>query len=239
VPIPAKGRRFTTTRHVRMGDADTEGRLRLDALARLVQDVGTDDFVDAGVDPRAPWVTRRTAVVGSPWPRLGERLTFTTFCAGLGGRWAERRSSITGDRGGRVEIAALWVFIDERTGRPARLPEWFLSVYGESAGERLVSARMQLGRPPDTAATRLWSLRATDFDVLRHVNNASTWAAVEDECARAGITPGRADLEYGGAIEPGDLVELRSVPGANGELRVWLTVDGDVRAAASVVPLTP
>lgn len=97
---------------MRLGDADRHGRLRLDALARLLQDVGNDDFADAGLDPGAPWVGRRTVVWSPSWPRLGERLTVTTFCGGLGSRWAERRSSLRDEGGGsRVEVAALWVFL--------------------------------------------------------------------------------------------------------------------------------
>ena len=234
VPVPATGRLFTATRRVRLGDADPSGRLRLDALARLLQDVGNDDTADAGADPGDPWVARRTLVVADPWPRLGERLSFTTFCGGMGSRWAERRTSIEGDGGGRVEVAALWVYVDVATGRPARLPAWFLETYAATAAGREVTARNRLGRPPEGTDDRPWPLRSTDLDVLGHVNNAATWQAVEDECARRGIVPGRAELEYGAAIEPTDDVVLRSVAGA--ELRLWLTVGGDVRAAAAVQP---
>ena len=236
VPVPTTGRRFTAVRRVRLGDADPTGRLRLDALARLLQDVGNDDTADAGADPGDPWVARRTVAVGGPWPRLGERLDFTTFCGGTGSRWAERRTSITGDRGGRVEVAALWVFVDAASGRPAKLPAWFVDTYAETAAGRTVTARNRLPRPPDGADVRPWPVRATDLDVLGHVNNAATWEAVEDECARRSIVPGRAELEYGAAIEPGDDVELRSALSEDGALQVWLVVDDDVRAASLVYP---
>ena len=246
VPVPDEGRRFTTTRRVRLGDADPAGRLRLDALARLLQDVGNDDFFDAGLDVNAPWVARRTVMVAPEgrWPVLGERLTFTTFCGGLGGRWAERRSSVTGDAGGHVEVAALWVFVDPVSGRPARLPEWFVDTYASTAAGRSVSARQTHDRPTgDGIEARPWAVRHSDLDVLGHVNNAATWMAVEDECARRGVVPGRAELEYGAAIEPSDVVELRSaaIDPSDDEvlarLAAWLVVDGDVRASALVWPL--
>ena len=63
VPVPERGRRFTAERPVRWGDTDRHGRLRLDALARFLQDVANDDTRDAGFDPFAPWVVRRTTVV--------------------------------------------------------------------------------------------------------------------------------------------------------------------------------
>jgi acyl-ACP thioesterase len=229
VPRPPAGRVFETTRRVRLGDADRHGRLRLDALARLLQDVGNDDFADAGLDPSAPFVARRTTVVAARWPRLGERVAVATWCGGTGSHWAERRSSLVGDGGGAVEVAALWVNVDAGSGRPARLPGWFLEAYGPAAGGRRLKARLTHPEPPDGADRRTWHLRATDLDVLGHVNNAATWAAVEDECARAGIVPAAAELEYRAAIEPDDDVTL-----ASDGRRVWLLVGDEVRASAVV-----
>ena len=46
VPVPGRGRVYTASRRVRLGDADPGGRLRLDAIARYVQDVSDDDTRD-------------------------------------------------------------------------------------------------------------------------------------------------------------------------------------------------
>ena len=226
VPRPAHGRVYETTRRVRLGDADRHGRLRLDALARLLQDVGNDDMADAGHDPSSPWIARRTTVEVRAWPRIGERVSFATWCGGTGSHWAERRTSVAG---GDVEVAALWVHVDPASGRPARLPDWFLATYGPAAGERRIKARLGHGEPPPGATSRPWPLRSTDLDVLGHVNNAATWQAVEDELDRRGIVPARAELEYRAAIEPGDEVVLA----ASGDA-LWLVVDDDVRASAVV-----
>ncbi len=235
VPVPGVGRRFETSRRVRLADADQHGRLRLDAVARLLQDVGNDDFADAGLDPGAPWVARRTVVWSPTWPRLGDRLAVTTFCGGLGSRWGERRSSLRSESGdGRVEVASLWVYLGVDGDRPTRLPDWFLDTYGEAALGRTVAARLSHPGPAATASSRPWPLRATDLDVLRHVNNAATWQAVEDEAARRGVVPVRAELEYGAALEPTDDVALVSSDEPDGGFRLWLTVDNKVRASALV-----
>lgn len=234
-PLPERGRRFATTRRVRLADADPSGRLRLDALARFLQDVGNDDFRDAGLDPASPWVARRTLVVAARWPQLGERMEVTTWCGGLGSRWAERRSRLTTASGGVVDVASLWVHLDD-AGRPARLPAWFLDTYGETAAGRTVSARLRHPAPPEGAPARPWPLRVTDLDVLRHVNNAATWAAVEDGAYRAGLVPTRAELEYHAAIEPSDEIDLVADGGevAGAELRLWLRAGAVVRASALV-----
>lgn len=232
VPEPEVGRRYAASRRVRLADADPRGRLRLDALARLLQDVGNDDLADAGLDNRSPWVARRTVVEADRCPRLGARMTLTTWCGALGSRWAERRTSITSDDGGRAEVASLWVFLDGAS-RPARLPPWFLETYAEAAQGRVVTSRLSHPPPPAQAASRPWAVRSTDLDVLGHMNNAATWSAVEDEAWRRGIVPRRAELEYHAAIDPDDVIELRSTTDETG-VRLWLTVGASVRASALV-----
>ena len=232
VPLPDRGRRYTGTREVRLGDADLRGRLRLDALARYLQDVANDDGREALGEDASSWVVRRSTVEVERWPRLGEVLTLTTFLGGVGGRWAERRTSVHGERG-RVECASLWVHVDLRTGRPVPLPERFMPIYGEVYGGRKVSGRLSLPAPPPSAGAsasrRPWATRTSDFDVLGHVNNAVYWAAVEDAFAIEGGGL-RFDLEYRAAIEPGDAVDLL----VDGEGGAWLlsSGSGEVHAAA-------
>src|SRR5258708_35087424 len=125
---PAPGRQLSTRGTLGLGDAGPTGRLRLDALARLLQDVAGADSADSGIDPA--WVVRRTTIRVPQWPVLGERLELTTFCSGFGPRWAERRTRVVGDRGACVEAVSLWVYVDAG-GRPAPLPPEFHRIYGE------------------------------------------------------------------------------------------------------------
>ncbi|MDP8988171.1 MAG: thioesterase, partial [Actinomycetota bacterium] len=195
-----------------------------------VQDTGNDDLADAGLDPASPWVTRRTGVrVAGTWPRLGEPLQVTTFCSGLARRWGERRTSVRSAQGG-AEVSAVWIFVDA-DGKPARLPGEFLTVYGESADDRRPSTRLRHPPPPPEATARAWPLRATDVDAFGHVNNAATWAPVEDEVSRRGVVPRWAELEYRGAIAPDEEVVVRCSDADDG-LWLWLTCDGEVRASA-------
>jgi acyl-ACP thioesterase len=223
------GRRFETSRRVRLADADPSGRLRLDALARFLQDIGNDDTADAGHDATAPWVTRRTTVnVVGGWPRIGERLEVTTWCGGLGSHFAERRTDLVSPSG-RIEAAATWVHLDA-SGRPARLPQWFHDSYASAAEGRKITARLH--HPPlpsEVAEVVRWPLRYADLDVVGHVNNAAYWEAVEEVCHRRALVPTFAEVEYAGGIDAGDAVELH-LAGEN----VWLVVDGTVRGSAVV-----
>lgn len=246
VPVPAQGRVFRKGRRVRLADADPTGRLRLDSCARYLQDIGNDDTADSDIDDDAvTWVVRRAVIDVHRPPHWREWLDMATWCGGLGGRWAERRMSMTGDDGGHIEISTLWVQVDVATMAPARLTQRFLDVYGESAAGRKVSSRLWLGDPPVGAAAAPWPLRAVDIDLIGHVNNAAYWAAVEEQIepgtafAHALLgRPHRAVIEYGPGIAAGAAVELL-VDETDDHLSVWFTVDDAVQASATVVPLPP
>jgi acyl-ACP thioesterase len=254
VPLPERGRVFRAGRRVRLGDASPSQRLRFDACARYLQDIGNDDTADSGLDGSSgPWVVRRAVVDVVVPPRWREWVELATWCGGTGGRWAERRLSITGDQGGRVEVSTLWVHLDPATLLPIRLPEAFMAIYGEAAQGRRVSSRRWLDPPPTSGGDGAaglervpWPLRAVDYDVMRHVNNVAYWAAVEEvlsspsgEGLQAGPDrPVRAVLEYGPGIEAGAPVELL-VGRGDKQLDIWFTVDGTVHASARLVPLRP
>lgn len=247
VDRPSSGRVHTGSARVRLGDVDPGGRQRLDALARVVQDAANDDAVDAfgapGGEPGdevMAWVVRRSLIEVAVPARFREQLEVATWCGGLGSRWAERRVSITGDRGARVEVAMLWVHLDPVRGTPVRPSPAFVERYGEAAGGRQVRARLRHPGPEPARTGRPWPLRATDVDLLDHVNNAVHLAVVEDELAhhpdRGG--PVRVEVEYRRPIEPKDepVVTVEERPDG---FALWLLVGDVVAASATVATIDP
>jgi acyl-ACP thioesterase len=237
VACPDDGRRVTATRRVRLGDVTPTGRLRLDALARYLQDIAADDVDEAGI-PGA-WVLRRVELRVGRLPQFREDVELVTFCSGTGGRWAERRTTMSRASDGdvSVESVALWVYVDAQ-GRPAPLEDWFFDLYGAAANGRRVGQRLKLPAPPAGTTSRPWTVRRTDLDVLGHVNNAVAWAVVEDELARDPSPLGgrivAAELEYRAAIDEGDRCEIVRHD-LDGGFACWITVDGDVRVSARVL----
>jgi acyl-ACP thioesterase len=195
--LPERGRVFRAERPVRLGDVAPDGRMRLDAVVRFVQDVSGDDSDDAAVEGARMWVVRRTVVEEHVPLRFRERVRLATTCSGYGSRWAERRVSVRGDGGGHAESVTLWVHVDGRTFRPAKLGDGFLAVYGEACGGRVVDGRLRHDPLVAGAAgvePMAWTPRATDLDLLDHVNNTIAWALVEQAVA---VRVGR-----GGSVPP-------------------------------------
>ena len=235
---PATGRTYSTRFRVRLSDMDPDGRVRLDAVARYLQDAATEDVEETGWGtPDHLWVLRSVRIE-APRPLLEDRaLEIATWGSGLASLAAARRWSITGDAGGVVEVDSVWIHLGP-DGRPARIGEGF-EEYRAAAGGRSASTRLELPDPPADAPRIAWPIRATDLDLMGHVNNAAYWKAVEDRFheSRAPLCgPYRARLEYRHPLDLGERVELAEFRIGDGAGIAFL-VDEVVKAVALVEPL--
>jgi acyl-ACP thioesterase len=226
VPRPIRGRQYSHDRQVRLSDAGPDGVLRLDGAARYLQDAASDDWAASGLDNKELWVVRHTVICvaeGGRWPELGEKITVTTWCSGIGPAWAERRTDFEADDGLLVRAVALWVSLDP-SGRPLRLKQAFQDIYGEAAGGRRVSGRVAAAPTHVAAPTRPWHIRRADLDVVGHVNNAAVWAAVTEVAIG---TVSSAALTHHGPVESGRTTKLATEPG-----RLWIISGGEVKVSA-------
>ena len=236
VPAAGSGRRFEVTRRVRLGDATPNGRARLDALARYLQDVANDDSRDAEWSDPHWWVVRRTVVEVVRFPVYLEEMRIVTWCGGIGSHWAERRTSIVSAEGEHlVEAAALWVHVDRETLQPSRVPADVADVLADSSGGRIVGARLSLkgSHLPVATDRSTWVSRFSDFDAVGHMNNAAYWEVVEERLAldRSLRAPLRAVVEHVAQVEPGESLTC-AVASSPGEVSVLLEVEGSLRAVA-------
>jgi acyl-ACP thioesterase len=234
VQIPTRGRTFAVRRRIRLSDLDVRGRLRLDAVARYLQDAAIDDVQETGWGaPEHLWFIRRIRI-DVEVPFLDDReAEVVTWCSGVAAIAAGRRWSLHGDRGGRIEVDSVWIHLGH-DARPARLEHF--GVYAEAAGNRRVSTKLDLPDPPAVTDRLAWPLRATDLDLNGHVNNAVHWQAVEHRLFLLGVDvrrPLTARLDYGDPLELGDTVELAEWS-ENGGYAAAFVVGGRTKAFARV-----
>lgn len=213
VPRPPRGRVFEQTFWAGFADCAPSGRVRLDTIARWLQDIAYADVLDAELADRAVWVVRRTRIRVRRFPRVGEACPATTFCSGLGRMWAERRTSIGSREAGDADVEAvtLWVHLDPLTGRPIPFSEPEAALYATSTGGRRVTARLHHPAPSGGERRFAWSFRATELDIAGHINNAAYWEPLEEELL-SGEEPEGVDveLEYRTPSQPGEKLVLRN-----------------------------
>ena len=225
VAPPVEGRVFTDRARAGLGDVAPSGRVRLDTIARWLQDAAFADLLDSDVPDDGVWIVRRLRLRVERFPRMHEQVSVATWCSGAGGLVAERRSTVRGDEGGLVEAVALWVHLDPVSARPRPMPKGFESVYAPSAAGRHVRARLRFrGEPREGLDTAVWRFRAADLDLADHVNNAVYWQVLEEELVGDGARePFVAVIEHRAPADVGEAAILRDdhmlwIAGADGEV---------------------
>lgn len=210
VPEPSSGRVFGAPATPGIADVNGEGRSRVDAIARWLQEVARQDLQDAGFEGRGVWIVRRTRIAVRSFPRYGDELELRTFCSGVGRFSAERRTSI---RGGAADVEAVsrWICFDPTGSRPQRFDDDFNAAYEEAAGGRGANVRIRHPDPPGDAEASPWHFRATDLDIAGHVNNTHYWAPFEQDLL-GGPEPESFDgeVEHREAAGAGEAVRLRA-----------------------------
>lgn len=233
VAAPERGRVFIEP-PLRPGLADCTptGRVRLDALARFVQDIAYADADDVGLSQTSAWVVRRTRMRVARFPRFGERLELATFCSGLGRMWAERRTTISD---GAVDVVSLWVHLDPLSGRPTPLSREEIAMWGESTAGRKVTARLHHPSPEGGEDSVPWRFRATECDLAAHVNNAAYLQPLEEELIGGGggeLESIDVEIEYRSPAQPGEMRVLR-----DGARRWIVSPGGEIHASLIIASL--
>ena len=114
---------------------------------------------------------------------------------------------------------------------PIPVSERELEVYGASAGDRKVAARLRHPRPERVERESRWRFHRTDADIADHVNNAAYWEPLEDELLDAPeeLTQVDAEVEFRVPAQPGPVLILA----AGG--RRWMADPDSREIYASVV----
>src|ERR1700760_1106309 len=119
-----------------VADIDREGRLRFDAAARHIVDIGQDQLREMGFEETHPlWIVRRTMIDLIRPIEFGDMLRMRRWCSGTSNRWCEMRVRIDGRSGGLIESEAFWIHVNKETEMPSRIADDFLDGLRKTTSE--------------------------------------------------------------------------------------------------------
>jgi acyl-ACP thioesterase len=199
---------------LRVADIDRNGRLRMDAAARHIQDIGQDQLRQLGFEETHPlWIVRRTVIDMVRPIEFQDLLRLRRWCSGTSNRWCEMRVRIDGRKGGLIESEAFWININRDTQTPSRIADDFLE--GLQRTTKIDRLRWKAYLKPGTRQTadqiREYPIRFTDIDLFDHMNNSVYWSVVEDFLSASPemlCDPIRVTLEHEAPIAMGDKLEI-------------------------------
>lgn len=234
-PLPSAGYVYQTSWPVPTGDIGGQLQLRLDGVARYIQEVGAENLLDAGEAEDHPhWLVQRTVIdVIEPieWPN---EVSFSRWCSALSTRWCTMRVDLVGNEGGRIETEGFWIAINEKTLTPQRVSDSLIEKFASTTTEHRLKWRPWLTNPDATDIVTPFALRRTDIDVFEHVTNTAYWHAIHEVMAEVPDVcraPYRAVIEYRRPIQYGEDVSLRWARHED-DVNIAITVGDEVRAAA-------
>lgn len=234
-PRPESGYVYTTSWRVATGDVGDDLTLRLDGVARYIQEVGAENLVDAGEAEEHPhWLVQRTVIDVIEPIEFPNEVTFSRWCSALSLRWCTMRVDLVGSDGGRIETEGFWIAMNAKTLTPQRATDTLLEKFGTTTTEHRLKWRPWLKNPDTIEHSEPFALRRTDIDLFEHVTNTAYWHAIHEVMALAPevcTAPYRAVVEYRKPIKYGEEVTLGWTRDGD-DVHIALSVDSDVRAAA-------
>ncbi|BBX73329.1 acyl-[acyl-carrier-protein] thioesterase [Mycobacterium shinjukuense] len=234
---PSSGYVYQTGWRLATTDIDEHKRLRLDGVARYVQEVGAEHLADAGLAEVHPhWIVLRTVIDVLEPIEIPNDITFRRWCAALSTRWCNMRVQLAGSHGGRIETEGFWICMNKDTLTPSRLTDDCIARFGSTTDNHRLRWRPWLTEPITNGTETPFPLRRTDIDHFEHVNNTIYWQGVLEilsQMPALAAAPHRAVLEYRSPIRFDEPVVIRADQ-RDDRVRMHFVVGNDVRAAALV-----
>lgn len=242
--LPESGYVYRTAWRVATGDIGSDLNLRLDGVARYIQEVGAENLVDAGEAEDHPhWLVQRTVIDVIEPIEFPNEVSFSRWCSALSTRWCTMRVDLVGSDGGRIETEGFWIAINAKTLTPQRATDSLIARFSTTTDEHRLKWRPWLQNPDVTDEEVPFALRRTDIDLFAHVTNTAYWHAIHEVMAlvpEVCTPPYRAVIEYRKPIKYGEVVTLGWLrrEGADAPaVDIAFTVGDEIRAAALLTKL--
>jgi acyl-ACP thioesterase len=202
VPEPVWTEVFT----VRVFETDANGTLAVRSFCDLLQEAAGNHVRKLGVsveqllDTGRTWVLSRLRARIERLPRNGEQVIIRTWHAGVDRLFALRDFVVSDAHGQRIASAiSAWIVLDTHSKRPVRVQTVFAAPGPSGTPRALAESFEKLDGTESPFFEREITIRWSDLDVNRHVNNSryAEWAvegAAGDPSGTGAIA--RLDIDF-------------------------------------------
>ena len=202
--------------HVRYSEVDSERNLTIPALLDYLQDCCTfqSEQLGVGVDylmeQQAAWVLSSWEIRIYRRPRMGEQIFVGTWLYDFKGFYGYRNFTITGKDGEVLADAnSVWVYMDLKTMRPAKIGDGMREAYLPDLGEQLGGewSERKIRWDKTIVSEKKEPVRVARFfiDTNHHMNNGK-YILVAEEYLPEGFEIGGLRAEYKKAAVSGDTI---------------------------------
>ncbi len=169
---------YQNVSRVRLTEVDQNRKLTLNAILNYFQDCCTFQSEDLGIGMERleamdrMWVLSSWEILVSRYPVFGEQITIETWPYEFGKMTGQRNFRLLGEDGSVAACAdSLWVYMDTRRMRPARLDEILTQTYVLEPRLEMEHDAGKILLPENMEEKDAFPIHEYHLDVNHHVNN--------------------------------------------------------------------
>ena len=199
---------------IRFSEVDQNRKITLNAILNYFQDCVTfqSEDLDVGMSRLEPmdrmWVLSSWEIEVYRYPAFGERITVETWPYDFGKMTGQRNFRMRGEDGSVAACAdSLWVYMDTKRMRPARLDSLLLQTYRTEPGLDMGHGG-KIALPADMEEKDPFPIHEYHLDVNHHVNNGQ-YVRLAGDYLPEGFAICRMRAEYKRSAVLGDVIYPR------------------------------
>ncbi len=197
---------------IRYSEVDSQGKITLTAILDYFQDCSTFHSEDLGVGlsylakEKVVWVLSSWQIEVKRYPEFGELVTVGTWPYGFQSFFGYRNFTLESDKGELLAYAnSVWVLLDLKKGRPAKLSPKMLEVYQLSPQLPMECELRKILLPQQMEKLESFPVHKYHIDTNQHVNNGK-YVSMAWEYLPRGFQIGKMRAEYRKAAVYGDRI---------------------------------
>ena len=170
---------YSFTSRIRFSEVDTHLNLTLGSVIDYFQDCSTFHSEAVGMNiarlsaMKRAWILSSWQIVPVRFPKLGEKVTISTWPYDFHGFFGYRNFTMTGEDGECLVYAnSIWIYMDTETGRPVKVDQEQEACFRIEEKFPMEYADRKIRMPEETEERESFQVAKHHLDINHHVNNA-------------------------------------------------------------------